>query len=595
MKSTNWFSLIAAGFVLLSIAEGSSGSTFVVTSANDGDRGSLRAAIARANAHGKGNIRFSNVGAWRKSGAGSAPGGLRSGGSSLVLTGELRITGHLMIDGAGAGNLLLDGDATGRVLRVMAGSISSIMNLTITNGRAGGSGGGGGILNSGHLTLSNCVVAGNTFFAPSGGGGIYNNGTLLMDRCVVTGNQCWNLFDNSAAAMGGGIYNAAILHLSDSLVTSNSLERMDLITPFSEPPNGLGAGIYNAGTAVLTRSSLLGNSTADGTSSDGRGGEGGSGAGFFNDWFAVFNACTVANNGCGDGGHAGGWGFDATGGKGGSGGGIYNAGTLSLTNTTLYANATGNGGQGGNTFSFPAGAGGAGGDGGNLYNSGVAYLTSATIAAGSVGGGGLGGYTFSPFTYGDSGVSGVGGGLCNASGSVQIWNSIVASNSTDVFGTVISSGHNLVGITSGSAGFSSVNDLLNADARIGALANHGGPTLTCPLLAGSPAIDAGDDLLTGTDQRGYSRPSGAHVDIGAFEVQVPDGLPSLVAMGSHRRGFRFDAKPGALFAILASTNVTLPVADWPIIGTAVESSAGHFHFFDATRDGSQCFYRVRSP
>jgi len=54
------------------------------------------------------------------------------------------------------------------------------------------------------------------------------------------------------------------------------------------------------------------------------------------------------------------------------------------------------------------------------------------------------------------------------------------------------------------------------------------------LLAGSPAIDAGDDSVLGspfsltTDQRGtgFPRKSGLHVDIGAFEVQQPAG-PTL--------------------------------------------------------------------
>jgi hypothetical protein len=55
----------------------------------------------------------------------------------------------------------------------------------------------------------------------------------------------------------------------------------------------------------------------------------------------------------------------------------------------------------------------------------------------------------------------------------------------------------------------------------------GGPTSTHALLPASPAIDAGDDSVLGnpynlaTDQRGpgFARKSGAHVDIGAFEVQ----------------------------------------------------------------------------
>ena len=50
------------------------------------------------------------------------------------------------------------------------------------------------------------------------------------------------------------------------------------------------------------------------------------------------------------------------------------------------------------------------------------------------------------------------------------------------------------------------------------------------LVPGSPAIDAGDDAVTNapykltTDQRGVARPTGEHVDIGAFEYGPP--LPS---------------------------------------------------------------------
>jgi Calx-beta domain len=64
--------------------------------------------------------------------------------------------------------------------------------------------------------------------------------------------------------------------------------------------------------------------------------------------------------------------------------------------------------------------------------------------------------------------------------------------------------------------------------RLGALRANGGPTLTMAWLCGSPAIDAGDDTITGpplnltTDQRGRPRPAGAHVDIGAFELQPDD-------------------------------------------------------------------------
>jgi hypothetical protein len=57
---------------------------------------------------------------------------------------------------------------------------------------------------------------------------------------------------------------------------------------------------------------------------------------------------------------------------------------------------------------------------------------------------------------------------------------------------------------------------------VGPFGDYGGPTPTVPLLSGSPAINAGDDIAAPpTDQRGRARPFGAHSDIGAFESSAP--------------------------------------------------------------------------
>ncbi len=62
-------------------------------------------------------------------------------------------------------------------------------------------------------------------------------------------------------------------------------------------------------------------------------------------------------------------------------------------------------------------------------------------------------------------------------------------------------------------------NIVGVTAQLGPLANNGGPTFTHALLAGSPAIDAGD-TLEATDQRGEPRPFGLADDIGAFELQT---------------------------------------------------------------------------
>jgi hypothetical protein len=123
-------------------------------------------------------------------------------------------------------------------------------------------------------------------------------------------------------------------------------------------------------------------------------------------------------------------------------------------------------------------------------------------------------------------------------------------------------------------------------------------------LSGSPAIDAGDDTLASTivlDQRGYPRLSGAHVDIGAFEVQVanpnnPPLLGSPVLMTNGVSAFSFTNNPYVEFRVLASTNVTLPFEQWTELGTTTESVPGQYSFSDAGASNyPQRFYSVVSP
>jgi hypothetical protein len=94
---------------------------------------------------------------------------------------------------------------------------------------------------------------------------------------------------------------------------------------------------------------------------------------------------------------------------------------------------------------------------------------------------------------------------------------------------VISQGSN---ISSDSTGGFGVNDRQNTDARLGTLANNGGPTLTFSLLANSPAIDlAGPSPAL--DQRSATRPQGPAPDIGAFEAScaLPVLTPETLAIG----------------------------------------------------------------
>jgi hypothetical protein len=60
--------------------------------------------------------------------------------------------------------------------------------------------------------------------------------------------------------------------------------------------------------------------------------------------------------------------------------------------------------------------------------------------------------------------------------------------------------------------------------------------------------------------------------------------------------FTFTNTPGATFTVLASTNLTAPLAGWTPVGSASESPLGHFQFTDTQASNfPQRFYGVRWP
>lgn len=246
----------------------------------------------------------------------------------------------------------------------------------------------------------------------------------------------------------------------------------------------------------------------------------------------------------------------------GLGGGIsVLQGHLVVNSSTISGNRAENGG-GGISLS--------GGDGPVPINR--ITLNNSTVSGNSVGpynsrGGGIlsksQGATFTELTLNNSTVTKnratSGGGIYNMNDGPGAWvyarNSIVAEQGDgqdcyNDFGTYFSYDHN---IESGiSCGFTAEGDQQNVAAvGLRPLGAYGGPTETCALTLGGPAIDAGDpdgcygdadgdgtlDLLAmDRDQRGsgYWRPSDgdgvgiARCDVGAVEFQMlfSDGFES---------------------------------------------------------------------
>ncbi len=436
----------------------------------------------------------------------------RAGNDDNALNGDLDVTDDLTIMGVSAPGTIIDGNGSvthDRVFDIHSG-IVIISHVTIENGNADV---GGGINNDTVLTLDNSRVSSNT--AHSYGGGIYNYGTLTLQSSSVSGNA-----DIGQTANGGGIFNGGNLTLITSLVSGNSA-------------GGGAGGIYNQGTATLTNGIVSGNTAPYG-------------GGIRNSWKLTVNNSIVSNNTATTTG--GGIRNDSSsqamltsttvnGNTSDQGGGISNTGMLTVINSTLNGNSASGGGWN---------------DGGGLYNDyGTATLINSTITANLAdrNGGAIYNYGPSPVTLNnvtiyandadhDMNNIGNGGGTYNASAGttnvINIKNSIVAGNwrgaiggpVQDCYGTLNSGDYNLFQNVV-SCNFSGIvnHNKIAASPVLGQLMNNGGLTPTNALNPGSPAIDAGDpngckdqnnNNLT-TDQRGYSRPSGAACDMGAFE------------------------------------------------------------------------------
>ena len=307
------------------------------------------------------------------------------------------------------------------------GDLDITCDLTITGAGAGLTiiNGGGldrvfDVRSSGNLTISNVTIQGGDS-AGNGGGVQVNAGSqLTLNNVIISGNQ---------AGQGAGLYNAGTVLLTDVEFSNNGFAA-----------TATGGGLHNAGDATLNRVTISG-SQAD------------TGAGIYND-----NSAT----------------------------------NLSLTNVTLSGNT-------------------AASTGGGLYTRASANIVNSTLTLNSADTGG--------------GIRTQGGG-----GTVDLQNTIVAGNSassanSDVSGTFSSSGYNLIGDGTGSSDL--VDGLSNdqvgttaspVDPMLDSLKDNGGFNQTHALLVGSPAIDAG--ISAGAplvDQRGLLRDDGSQ-DIGSYEV-----------------------------------------------------------------------------
>jgi hypothetical protein len=189
-----------------------------------------------------------------------------------------------------------------------------------------------------------------------------------------------------------------------------------------------------------------------------------------------------------------------------------------------------------------------------------------------------------------------GSGLYIKRGKVQLFNNILAYSvaSSDCFAgseSLVTGTNNLIkndSVSPNSCGTS----VVTSDPVLGTLANNGGPTHTIALLAGSPAIDAGDDeTCEETDQRGVERPQGAHCDIGAYEYHdtTPPTVVSVLRAGPESTGAASVDYVVTFSEPVTGVDTSAPFADFALYVTGSINGAAVTGVVD---NGDQTSYTV---
>ena len=398
-------------------------------------------------------------------------GGICGTESSLVLT-HCVFSGNVARDGGGFYN------DSGNPLMAECSFVENTGTLT----------GGGLYCTAGSPELSNCVFSGNR---AGDGGGMhnYNGSNPILTDCVFS--------ENTAEKSGGGMANVS--GCSPELTGCSFVDNRA-----GDPSMGGGAMANSVSSPVISLCTFSGNSAAA------RGGA----------LYGYSSSCTVS-------------GSSFSGNSADSGGGVYereSSGSPSFSECTFSGN-TAEADHGGGIINSGSSTeirgctfnGNYAEDmGGGVFNLMADTEMENCTFYGNIGsrGGALASFesvsTVWNCTFrGDYAANGA--GLFNYSSSASVKNSILWHTAG---GEISNEGGSSAAVQYSivRGGYPGTGNIPE-DPMLSPLAWNGGPTKTCAISAGSPAMDKGTSAgAPGEDQRGVSRPQKNGYDMGAYEV-----------------------------------------------------------------------------
>jgi predicted outer membrane repeat protein len=365
---------------------------------------------------------------------------------------------------------------------------------------------GGGVYSDGRNggvsspQFNHVVFSGNT--ATNSGGAMFNDGSGGTSSPTLTDVT----FDSNIAsggAQGGAMFNQAWVGVSSPTLTNVTFNN-------NQAPGGSGGAMYNAGDGIACSPSLHQVTFSENYA----GGDGGA----LYDSDANSSLVDVIFNGNSAAYFGGALYISLTYSLSASLFKVTFTGNSALSGGAIYLGTDGSGSDSNPTLINVTFSGNTAQTGAAIYNDG--YISSASPFLNNV--------TFSDNVASASGNAIYNNGENNGTASPTLRNVILWDGAGAEVVGVNGAGTTAIAysvVQGGCPAGSSCTNLLSASPLLGRLQYNGGFTPTLMPAAGGSAIDTGDDATcAATDQRGVSRPQGAHCDIGAVERQAVEDV-----------------------------------------------------------------------
>lgn len=340
--------------------------------------------------------------------------------------------------------------------------------------------------------------------------GINSGASLTLNQLTISGGDAYSCTNEPE---GGGILNNGTLSISNSTFSGNRAGNHCYFNVNTDGYWGNGGAVYNSAGGNLT----ISNSLFSGNDA------GKSGGAVYNGGTMFVSASSFIDN-------SGPFWDGAVG-----GGAIRNTGTLTVINSTFSGNVSKTNGNGG-----------------AIYSTGTANLLNNTFSANS---------------------ALAGAAIYNAGGTLNLYNTILANSTRGgdciASGGILNTANNLISDAAHACGLSNgVNgNLIGVDPLLTNLVSS--PPFF-PLKFGSPALDAGYDLIcaaspvSNQSQNGAVRPKGAHCDIGSYERD--NNMPTVASI------VRADPDPSNLTTIHFTVTFSEPVTGVDLTDFAITTS-----------------------